>query len=160
MEFVWMGLVLLFLVVEIGTLGLVTIWFMCGALAAFFVALAGGPLWLQVTVFILISVLLLAFLRPFAYRYINSRTVKTNVEALSGRRARVTERVDNLTGTGKAVLDGMEWTARADADGEILQPGQYGSVTRVEGVKLILKRIGNPQESGDEPLKDQDVVEL
>ncbi|MCD8119160.1 MAG: NfeD family protein [Lachnospiraceae bacterium] len=160
MEFIWMGLVLLFLVIEIGTLGLVTIWFMCGGLAAFFIALAGGPMWLQIAAFVLISVLLLAFLRPFAYRYINSRTVKTNVEALSGRRAKVIERVDNLAGTGKAMLDGMEWSARAETEEDIFEPGQFGAVARVEGVKLILKKCGVPQEGREEYLQARDVVEL
>lgn len=85
--------------------------------------------------------ILLYFTRPWAQKYLNAKSVKTNYESLIGQKIKMTEQVDNLSQTGKAVVNGQEWTVRAEADGDILEPGDFGEVLRVEGVKLIVKKI-------------------
>ncbi|MBE5922199.1 MAG: NfeD family protein [Lachnospiraceae bacterium] len=140
MEILWLILILVLLAIEIASLGLLTIWFMLGALAAFFVALAGGQIWLQVIVFIIVSILTLIGLRPIATKYINAKTEKTNVETMVGKTVRVVERVDNIAGTGRVVIGGMEWMARSVDVNVMLEVDQLGVVERVEGVKLILKK--------------------
>ena len=65
----WLAVLAVLLVIEIATLGLTTIWFAGGALIAFLVSLAGGPLWLQITLFLIVSVVLLLFTRPLALKY-------------------------------------------------------------------------------------------
>ena len=72
--------------VEIITLGLTTIWFAGGALAAFLAALAGGPLWLQIILFFAVSILLLYFYQPIAIKYMNKNVSKTNVDSLPAKR--------------------------------------------------------------------------
>ena len=93
--FLWLGLMILFLVVELATVGLTSIWLAGGALIALFVALAGATVAWQCIAFIVVSVLLLIFTRPFATRYINRHHEKTNCDELIGRTVRVTEQVDN-----------------------------------------------------------------
>ena len=93
--FLWLGLMILFLVVELATVGLTSIWLAGGALIALFVALAGATVAWQCIAFIVVSVLLLIFARPFATRYINRHHEKTNCDELIGRTVRVTEQVDN-----------------------------------------------------------------
>ena len=119
------------LVVEIITLGLTTIWFAGGALAAFLAALAGGPLWLQIILFFAVSILLLIFTRPIAIKYMNKNVQKTNVDSLKGEKAVVIQTIDNLKGTGQVVIRGMEWSAKARED-KIIKEGTVVKVITVE----------------------------
>ena len=135
----WLVLTVLLLLVEIVTLGLTTIWFAGGSLGGFLVALANGPLWLQFVVFVVISLVLLFFTRPIAVRFYNSHRIKTNAESLIGQSAILTEDIDNLSGKGKAVINGMEWTARSAYDEEKLKEGTTVTVKRIQGVKLIVE---------------------
>lgn len=137
--FVWLGLLIVFLVIEILTVGLTSIWLAGGALAALILNLIGLNLVWQIGAFLVVSFLMLFFTRPFAMKYINSHHEKTNYEGLVGKVVKITETVDNLAQTGKAVLNGMEWTARSKDD-DILPVGMLAEVVRISGVKLIVKR--------------------
>ena len=64
--------------------------------------------------------------------------LRTNYENAVDKTVRITERVDNIAGTGAAVLNGQEWTARMQQDDVTLEPGELATVAAVEGVKLIL----------------------
>ena len=70
MSYFWLGFMVLAFVVEAATVGLVAIWFGLGALAAFLSAVCGGPVWLQITFFILITAVTLIFTRPLAQKYL------------------------------------------------------------------------------------------
>ena len=112
----WLVLMVVLLVIELITVGLTCIWFAGGALAAVIVSVAGGPIWLQAVVFLAVSLLMLYFTRPWAMKYIQPKKVRTNYEEALGKDVRVIERVDNLKGTGKAMYNGMEWTARSEKE--------------------------------------------
>lgn len=137
----WLGAVVLLLVIEAITMGLTTIWFAGGALVAFFVALAGGPLMLQIGVFLVISTLLLIFTRPAAAKFMNQKVERTNVDSLIGKHAVVTETVDNLKGTGRVQIGGADWKARSGEESLILGKDEIVKVSRVDGVKLIVNKI-------------------
>lgn len=137
---IWLGLLIVFLIVEIATVGLTSIWLAGGALAALLLDIAGLNIWWQIGAFLVVSFILLAFTRPFAVKYINSQHEKTNYEGIIGKVVRITETVDNLQGTGTAVVNGLEWTTRTEKDGESLQPGDLAKVVNVSGVKLIVKK--------------------
>ena len=138
---IWIALIIIFAVVEIITVSLTSIWFAGGALAAFFMALAGLSFQVQMTVFLAVSFVLLIFTRPFAVKYVNKGTVKTNVDGLVGKKARVLEEIDNGSGAGTAVLNGQEWTARAVRDDLVIHKGETVIVKEIRGVKLIVDRI-------------------
>jgi membrane protein implicated in regulation of membrane protease activity len=91
-------------------------------------------------VFVIVSFILLFFTRPFALKYVNRYTVKTNVESLIGKYARVTAEINNLEGRGAAVLNGQEWTARALEDDNIYPVGAMVEVKDIRGVKLIVSK--------------------
>ena len=137
---VWLGLLIVFLVIEIATVGLTTIWMAGGALAALILNLAGLNVWWQIGVFLIVSFALLVFTRPFAIKYINSHHEKTNYEGIIGKVVRITEKVDNLQETGSAVINGLEWTTRTEKDGDILNPGDLAKVVNISGVKLIVRK--------------------
>lgn len=137
---VWIGLLIVFLVVEIATVGLTSIWLAGGAVVALLFDVAGLDLWWQIGAFLVVSFILLFFTRPFVVKYINSHHEKTNYEGIIGKMVRITETVDNLHGTGTAVVNGLEWTTRTENDGEILKPGDLAKVVNISGVKLIVKK--------------------
>lgn len=137
--FVWLGLLVLFVAAEVATVGLTSIWFAGGSLAALIISLTGADLVWQIAGFFAVSFLLLAFTRPFALKYINFRHEKTNCDELVGSMVKVTETVDNYAQTGTAVARGLEWTARTEKDGERIEAGSMAEVVKISGVKLILK---------------------
>ena len=93
----------------------------------------------QIGVFVGVSVVLLFFTRPWAVKYLNTRTVKTNTEALVGKSARVIADINNLKGEGQVVINGLEWTARSSDDTIIFRTGDVVTVVGIEGVKLIVE---------------------
>ena len=135
---IWLVVLAILLVIEFLTLGLTTVWFAGGALGAFLVFLAGGPLWLQLLLFIAVSVVLLLFTRPLAMKYLNKDVQKTNVDSIPGQKGIVTATIDNLKAEGQVTIQGMEWTARAK-NGNTIEKGKVVRVTAVEGVKLIVE---------------------
>ena len=93
MEFLWLALIVVFAVIEGATTALTTVWFIGGALAALAAALLHAELWLQITLFFAVSVVLLAALRPLVKKYLRPRTVRTNAAGNIGREAIVTEAI-------------------------------------------------------------------
>lgn len=134
----WIILFVVLLVVEIVTLGLTTIWFAGGALAGFIAANLAAPLWLQIVLFLVISLLLLFVTRPIAVKYLNQKRVKTNYEGVIGKVVKVTQKIDNFNATGTAVCNGQEWTARSEDEKAVFEPGSLVKVVNVSGVKLIV----------------------
>lgn len=135
----WLVCVVIFAVAEIATMGLTTIWFAIGSLAALFLALFGANVWIQVIVFILVSLVMILFTRPIAVKYFNTDRVRTNAESLIGRQAIVTQAIDNLHATGKVMVAGQEWTARSDQDDILIEEGAVTDILAINGVKLIVK---------------------
>ena len=133
---VWLVMVIVFIIAE-----LLSIWFAAGALVAMIIAICGGPIPLQLTAFFIVSIILLIATKSWAQKYINSRTIKTNVDSLIGKKTVITQRVSNLDQTGKTVLSGQEWTVRSDDDSVTFQEGELVEVVRISGVKLIVKKI-------------------
>ncbi len=135
---VWLGIFLILLVLEIISLGLTTIWFAGGALAAFAAALLGANIIIQAVLFLVISLVLLFVTRPIAVKYFNKNLAKTNVENVIGKTAKVSRQIDNVNSLGEAVLEGETWMARSE-NNEIIAEGTLVTVVAVEGVKLIVR---------------------
>lgn len=147
MEIIWLVLLIVFAIAEGVTVALVSVWFMGGALAALIAALCGAELWLQVVLFFAVSILLLLCLRPLSKRLLKQKKVATNADSNIGREAVVTERIDNLQGSGAVRISGVEWSARS-ADGSEIEKGAVVRVLRIEGVKVCVERAGNNTEGG------------
>lgn len=135
----WLVLLAVLLVAEIATLGLTTIWFACGSLIAFLASLLSVPLWIQVFLFIIVSLIMLFFTRPLAMKYINARTTKTNAESIVGKTAEVTQDIDNIRAQGQVIIDGMDWTARSVNDAVTIAKGTLVVVEGISGVKLMVR---------------------
>ncbi|MCB7305340.1 NfeD family protein [Bariatricus massiliensis] len=136
----WLILLIVLLIIEIITVGLTSIWAAGGALAALILNLLNVSVVWQVVVFFVVTFVLLYFTRPFAVKFINAKREKTNYEGIIGKTIRIADRVDNMSQTGRAVVNGQEWTVRAEKDEDILEPGTIAKVVNITGVKLIVKK--------------------
>jgi membrane protein implicated in regulation of membrane protease activity len=134
----WLIVFVVLLGIEAATMALTTVWFAGGALVAFVLALFGINTQVQLALFVIVSFILLFFTRPFALKYVNRNTVKTNMDSLIGKTARVTTTINNVEGKGAAILNGQEWTARALEDDRVYPVGAMVEVKEIRGVKLIV----------------------
>ena len=142
--FVWLGLMVLFLIREVATVSLVSLWFAAGAMIAMFAALLGAGFWLQMVLFLVVSGALLLMLRPIVRRFLLPKITPTNVDSVVGTIGLVTEAVDNVTAAGQVKLDAMEWTARSTT-GEDIPVGTLVRVDRIEGVKAFVTPVKVPE---------------
>ena len=144
-DFIWLGVMVLFLIVEAATVTMVSLWFAGGALAALVVALLDGSWLLQMIAFLVVSAGLLALLRPLARKHFTPKLVKTNVDSVIGTEGYVTADIDNVAATGKCKLGAMEWTARS-VSGEKISTGTLVKVEKIEGVKAFVTPVEVPAE--------------
>jgi len=138
----WIVLIIVFVAVEIATVGLTAIWFAGGALVALLAQLLGLNIYWQIIFFIVASAILMTVTRPWALKYFKPRLVKTNYETVVGETVCLTEAVDNIKGTGTAVYKGQEWTARAYENGKTFEAGTIVSVKEIRGVTLYVTESG------------------
>ncbi len=141
MEVIWLLLFVVLLLIEVSTLALTTIWFAGGAFIAFFVALLGGAIELQLFCFVVISLVMLIFTRPIFVKHLNQRTVRTNVDRLIGQQAVVTVTIDNLQAAGAVSVNGQEWTARSLVTDQVIEPETIVKIEKISGVKLIVTPV-------------------
>ena len=140
MPALWLILLVLFGIVEAATVGLFSIWFAAGALAAMIAALLHAPLWLQIVLFLAVSFVTLLLMRPLAKKLLIPSYQPTNADRIIGQEAVVTETIDNLKGRGLVSVDGTVWTARAE-DEQPIAAGTVVKVLRIEGVKVFVEAV-------------------
>lgn len=144
-KLVWTALLVFFTLGEAASVGLTSIWFAAGSLAALICALLEGPWPLQIALFIAVSTLTLLAFRPLAKKYFNGKVEPTNADRVIGSTATVSEEIDNLKGTGRVQIGSMPWTARS-ADGSPIPAGTLVRIERIEGVKVYVEKITQQQE--------------
>lgn len=136
----WLIIFVVLLLIEIFTMGLTTIWFAAGALAAFLAGTAGFDLVIQILVFVIVSVVLLILTRPLAVKYLNNASQKTNAESLIGQHALVLEDIDTLKAEGRVEVGGQNWSAKTDEPDGKIPKNTVVTVEGIQGVKLIVRQ--------------------
>ena len=134
----WIIAIIAFLGLEAVTLGLTSVWFAIGSLAALLSATFDAPPWLQMLCFVLVSALALAATRPLAKKYLNDQCEPTNADRVIGAHGVVTETIDNLRAVGAVSVDGKVWTARALDDTIVIEAGTKVRIEKISGVKLFV----------------------
>lgn len=137
----WLLAAAAFLVLEMLTMGLTSIWFAGGALVGAVVARMGLSLGIQVAAFVVVSIVLLMLTRPLAGKYLNSRTVKTNADSLVGEDCVVTQTIDNLKAQGQVLIRGQVWTARSTKEDLVIPEDSRVKVIEISGVKLMVEPV-------------------
>lgn len=136
--YAWIIVAVVMALAEALSLGLVTMWFVVGALAAFLANVLGADLFVQCVVFLVVSVVLLIALRPVVVKY--RRRGAHHEPTLVGTHAVVTEAVDNDRMVGRVETpDHMTWSARA-ADGAPIEAGASVVVVAQESIRLVVER--------------------
>ena len=139
MTLIWIGATIVFGVAEAATAGLVSIWFVFGALAALLASELGAALWLQLVVFLSVSVAALIATRPLAAKMLSKTITATNADRVLQRSGKVSEEVDNENECGAIYVDGKTWSARSE-DGDKIPVGSIVNIVRIEGVKLFVRK--------------------
>ena len=139
---IWVIVALIFVIVEIFTTGFAV---MCISFGCLFGALASALDWelkWQLLVFAVGTVLAFMTVRPLVYKFFYNKKneVKTNAEALIGRKAIVTERIEGELNPGRVKIDGDDWKA-ISLDSEPIEVGMAVEVTALNSVILTVKKI-------------------
>ena len=137
--FIWLALVAVLLIIEAVTVGLTTVWFAGGALAAAIASWLGAGQAVQWILFLAVSLVLLIFTRPLAGPYMNREVSRTNVVSLIGKRAVVIQEINNLAQTGQVRINDLEWMARTKEDECTIPEKAVVIIKEVKGVKLIVE---------------------
>ena len=138
---IWLIAAILLLIFEICS---ATFGSICFAIGAGFSALAAGlgaNLTWQIIIFAVVSLLTFIFLRPVVMRFLDkkSKDVKTNAEALIGRKGIVSERIDAAQHTGRVAVDGDDWKA-VSADGSVIEKGVEVEILKLDSIILTVKQ--------------------
>ena len=139
----WLVAMVVFMAAEAMTVTLVSIWFAAGALGAVLVALLGGGLMLQVTVFLALAIVLLFFLRGIVRKHFTPRLTRTNIDSVIGSTGIVITPVNNIAALGQVQINGMEWSARSTNNTHI-PAGTLVKVDKIEGVKVFVSPAETP----------------
>ncbi|MCC8028324.1 MAG: NfeD family protein [Lachnospiraceae bacterium] len=140
---VWLLIFIVMVVVELITMGLTSVWFAGGALAALIVSLAGAGIQAQMVAFLAVSFVLLILVRPWARKHFNHARERTNAQSLIGQMAVVIEEIDNVHAGGRVLIRGQEWAARNVNETEILPVDTTVKVQEISGVRLIVRSVEN-----------------
>jgi membrane protein implicated in regulation of membrane protease activity len=134
---IWLIVAVAFGVGEIATLGFFLAPFAGGALVAALVSGAGGGDVLSWVAFLVVSVVLLAALRPVALRHRKQApSLRTGTAALVGHMATVVERV--TADEGCVRLEGEIWTARAYDEDQVFEAGTRVQVLEIRGATALV----------------------
>ena len=137
----WLIAAVIFAVGEIASRSLFLAPFAGGALVATVLSAAGAGAIVEWSAFLVVSVILLAALRPIAREHQRTRgRVKTGTAALVGETAMVVERIANAEGVGCVKLGGEIWTARAYDDDEVIEPGTRVHVLEIRGATALVSQ--------------------
>lgn len=136
-QYGWLIVMVLAIATEAASLGLTSIWFAFGALAAWLVSLAVSSLAVQITVFLVVSLAMLIGIRPFAVKGLKIGRHRTNADALIGKIGFVLKPIEPLHANGQVKVGSQIWTAVSE---QPLAEGEKAIVLGIQGVKLIVKR--------------------
>ena len=137
MQYIWIAAIVLLAVLEGATAQLVSIWFVIGGIAALITSIFTDAVWIQLTVFVLVSILSLLLTRPLVKKAMSFKKEDTNAGRVVGQKAIVIETIENGEGKGQVNVCGSIWTARS-MDQTVIPKGASVLVDAIEGVKLIV----------------------
>ncbi|MEG0899007.1 MAG: NfeD family protein [Oscillospiraceae bacterium] len=138
MPFMWLAVAASFFVLEAVTVQFVSIWLGLGAIVAIIPSVMKVPFHIQFLVFVVASVVFILLTRPFVKNIVNAKKVyRTNADSVIGMEAIVIEKINNLNGSGRVKVAGLDWAARS-SNGQIIEEGQCVTIEAIEGVKVIV----------------------
>lgn len=142
---IWLIIALVSGIIEAITMGLTTVWFVFGALAAWILYELNAPFIVQLIVFVTTTAVLLYFTKPVAVKYLKIGNTKTNADSLIGEIGRVTEDIDTIKAKGQLEVRGQIWSAKT-RDENLIPENTLVEILAIEGVKLVVKKSNKNKE--------------
>ncbi len=138
MTIAWAVAFVIFIIVELATAPLVSIWLALGSLVAFLCAYFFGiPFGAQLAIFIAVSAISLVCTLPLRKK-VNSEKIPTNSELDVGKNARVIEEINAELGTGRVSMNGVDWSAVSADERLVIPEGSIVVIKEINGAKLIV----------------------
>ncbi len=135
----WAVLVVAFVIIEIYSVQLVSIWLAAGAFVTMLlVNFVDIPFWGQLAVFLVVSVVLIIATLPFVKEKRKIKHTPTNTDIDVGKSVPVIEDIDSVKGTGRITLNGVDWGAVSES-GESISKGSTVTIVEVKGTKMVVK---------------------
>lgn len=134
---IWFIAIFIFILIEIFTVSLVSIWFVAGAIAAWLLSIVHIAPIIQVVAFLVVSITLLIYTKPILENMMRYQKIPTNIDSLIGAKCIVTDRIMEYE-IGEVKLDGKFWSAKS-LTGDNIDIGEEVEVVKIDGVKLIVK---------------------
>ena len=139
MAWIWLVVIVLAVAIEATSPQLVSIWFAVGALASLVASMLVWPLWVQLLLFVGVTLLSVLLTRPLVKKRLDVRTVQTNSDRYVGMQGIVLQTIDNTQGVGQVKVQGSIWAARSEQADVKIPENTTVTVVRIEGVKLIVR---------------------
>ncbi len=141
MWIVWLALFLLMMVIEASGPALVSIWFAVGALVSLIISfIPEVAWWIEVIVFVVVSVAALLAIRPIAKKYFKRNIVRTNIDSFIGKKGYVIEDISMLK-PGAVKIGDVSWTAIPVSEEITIKENEIIEVVALNGNKLIVKKV-------------------
>lgn len=137
--FIWGALFVILILVESATAQLVSVWFAAGSLAAMIASVFIDSLWIQLLIFIVVSLVLLLATRPFVQK-LRLRHEATNADSAVGQEGITIVEINNIMEEGRIKLQGLSWNARSEDD-QVIPVGTKVRVVRIEGVTAYVTSL-------------------
>ena len=137
MVWIWLGIVIFLIFIEVITVGLTTVWFVISGFVSLILSLFIDSVEIQFSVFVLLGVLLLITTRPYLVKKLHVKESKTNLDRVIGMTGVVTEEIKK-NNPGEVKVDGKKWMAISHKD---IAKGKNVKINKIDGVKLIVEEV-------------------
>ena len=141
MWIIWLAIFVLAIVIESLSADLVTIWFALGGMIALIISfIPGVSWWIELIVFMVISVVTLLCLRPVATRLLKRNIVNSNIDEMIHKKGKMIKACDEIN-HGEVKINGVVWTAISSDEHQTIKEGSVVEVLAVDGNKLVVKEV-------------------
>lgn len=140
MWLVWLIVAGFFFILEMATTGFLVCWLGVGALLAMFLSFVIDNVVLQVVVFAIASIILILLTKPLVKKFVDKKTIPTNIDSIIGKEGMVTETIDSVKGVGQVKLSGEIWSAKSLIENEVIEKDTRVTVKKIDGVKLVVEK--------------------
>lgn len=135
--YIWLALTIIFVIIEVATTDIASIWFAAGALVSTIIAwIEPDSVVLQAVAFAVVTVVTMYFTKPILTRYLTKET-PTNMDMYIGKTALVISDIAPDK-PGRAQIGGLTWQAKSDTG---INKGEMCTIVKIEGVSLIVKKV-------------------
>ena len=137
MTWIWLGIVLFLILIEVATINLVSVWYIASGLVALILSIFIDNYFIQFLVFVVLGTILLITTRDYLVKLIGSKNEKTNLDRVVGMIAIVTEEIKKNK-PGEVKVDGKRWTAISNKK---ISVDSTVRVLEIDGVKLKVEEV-------------------